>query len=149
MAVVILVPTLAIAALVTCVTLSHRAFAPLPLRDAHNASAIRSKGCNRPAAIGTGQLVYRTLDVGGLERDYLIWLPAHYEPDRPYPLLLSMHGATNSPIAQVSYWPDCRHRSRTAYNNTHGTRCSLVVCVRMWVGLGVLCWCFEGDRRLT
>ena len=100
-AVVLLLPPLAISALVTCATLSHRAFAPLPLPDAHNASAVRSAGCGRPAGLSTGQLVYRTLDVDGVEREYLIWLPSHYAPERPYPLLLSMHGATNSPIAQV------------------------------------------------
>jgi poly(3-hydroxybutyrate) depolymerase len=129
-AVVLLVPAMLIALLVISVTLSHRARPPVPLAAAHNASAVRSAGCGGQPSLPTGQLVYQTVDVDGLEREYLLWLPASYDPDRPYPLLLSLHGATNSPVAQamqdqlhcladaapyVVAWPAGYHRDSTAH----------------------------------
>jgi poly(3-hydroxybutyrate) depolymerase len=100
-AVLLLVPAMLIALLVTSVTLSHRARPPVPMAASHNASALRSAGCGLSPGLPTGQLVYQTVDVDGLEREYLLWLPASYDPSRPYPLLLSLHGATNSPVVQA------------------------------------------------
>jgi polyhydroxybutyrate depolymerase len=35
---------------------------------------------------------YKTITSGGLERDYLLWVPAGYEPDKATPLVFNFHG---------------------------------------------------------
>eukprot|EP00962_Isochrysis_galbana_P060310 scaffold34602_cov185-Isochrysis_galbana.AAC.1 len=129
-AVILVAPAMLIALLVISVSMTHRARPPVPLAAAHNASAVRSAGCGVRPGLATGQLVYQTVDVDGLEREYLLWLPASYDPDRPYPLLFSLHGATNSPVVQamqdqlhcladaapyVVAWPAGYYRDSTAH----------------------------------
>jgi len=48
----------------------------------------------------------RSLISGGVEREYLLYVPASYEPGRPTPLVISMHGAGGWPVQQsdISGW---------------------------------------------
>jgi polyhydroxybutyrate depolymerase len=48
-----------------------------------------SSGCGvEPAAAGSA-----TMQVGGMERQYVVALPQAYDKSRPYPLILAFHGA--------------------------------------------------------
>ena len=40
-----------------------------------------------------------SLESGGLDRTYLIHVPASYDPQKPVPLILVLHGATQSPAS--------------------------------------------------
>jgi polyhydroxybutyrate depolymerase len=55
-------------------------------------SPVPSAGCGRPAPVPSGRTTARTVTSGGLRRDYLVHLPADYDPARPSPLVLSFHG---------------------------------------------------------
>jgi len=54
-----------------------------------------SAGCKRKS-IATGDRLERTLGVGGVERSYILDVPAHLTPERPVPLLLDFHGFGHS-----------------------------------------------------
>eukprot|EP00965_Chrysotila_dentata_P231892 6198625-Pleurochrysis_carterae.AAC.1 len=61
----------------------------------------QSGGCGHAFHGVTGKLHSRTLMVGDTERDYLLWVPQNYDLHRAYPLLLSFHGASASPVIQA------------------------------------------------
>lgn len=48
-----------------------------------------SAGCGKPAAPGVTNV---TLSVGGRERRYLLSVPAGYDPTKPLPLVVGLHG---------------------------------------------------------
>ncbi|MYT68912.1 MULTISPECIES: PHB depolymerase family esterase [unclassified Streptomyces] len=54
--------------------------------------AAGSAGCGTPTDLTPGASTARSLTVDGERRDYLVHLPASYDPDRPTPLVLSFHG---------------------------------------------------------
>jgi polyhydroxybutyrate depolymerase len=49
----------------------------------------------------------------GLEREYLLYVPKSYDPARPTPLVISMHGAALWPAAQmaISQWNEMAERA--------------------------------------
>lgn len=47
------------------------------------------------------QLLERTITVDGLERDYLLYVPAAYDGSEAWPLVFNLHGATGNPMQQV------------------------------------------------
>lgn len=53
---------------------------------------VRTTGCGRPAPVPPGVTTTRHVVSGGLDREYTVHLPAHYDPHRAYPLVLSFHG---------------------------------------------------------
>ncbi|MEU8634010.1 ferulic acid esterase [Amycolatopsis sp. NPDC048633] len=53
---------------------------------------VRTTGCGRAAPVPSGVTTTRHVVSGGLEREYTVHLPAHYNPRRAYPLVLSFHG---------------------------------------------------------
>jgi polyhydroxybutyrate depolymerase len=55
-------------------------------------ASVASTGCGRPAPVPPGHSTTQTLTSGGVRRDYLLHLPADYDPARPRPLVLSFHG---------------------------------------------------------
>lgn len=50
-----------------------------------------SSGCSRPA-FDTGLKLERTIEVGGVTREYILHVPARAAPGRPAALLLDFHG---------------------------------------------------------
>jgi polyhydroxybutyrate depolymerase len=58
-------------------------------------SAATSPGCGNPA-IGTSRYERRTITVGGVEREYFLWVPRTYVPNRPYPIIFRWHGTTGN-----------------------------------------------------
>jgi poly(3-hydroxybutyrate) depolymerase len=53
--------------------------------------AARSPGCGKAAA-GTSRYERRTISVGGVDREYFLWVPRTYDPERPYPIVFRWHG---------------------------------------------------------
>jgi polyhydroxybutyrate depolymerase len=53
---------------------------------------VRTTGCGRAAPVPAGVTTTQHVTSGGLEREYTVHLPAHYNPRRSYPLVLSFHG---------------------------------------------------------
>jgi poly(3-hydroxybutyrate) depolymerase len=41
---------------------------------------------------GGGRYLRRTISVAGVEREYYLWVPASYRPERAYPLIFRWHG---------------------------------------------------------
>ncbi|MBC8068785.1 MAG: hypothetical protein IAG13_10670 [Deltaproteobacteria bacterium] len=73
-------------------------------------------GCNMPSAEATAQWVAHTLDVGGVTREYWLWLPTGYDPARVYPIVYQFHGCsdgeqrwTNNPPVEASSGGDAIH----------------------------------------
>lgn len=54
-----------------------------------------SEGCGRAADIAEGEWVAQTLDVGGVTRDWFVWLPEGYDPARAYPVVYQFHGCSD------------------------------------------------------
>jgi len=58
-------------------------------------------GCGQPA---TGAVLDGVITVAGQERDYLIEVPANYDPETPYPLIFGFHGDGSDNVqAQATY----------------------------------------------
>ncbi len=58
-------------------------------------------GCGMPA---TGAVLDGVIDVEGVEREYLIEVPADYDSNTPYPLIFGFHGDFSDNVqAQASY----------------------------------------------
>ena len=53
---------------------------------------ILSAGCLSRTAPATGVTTHETVTSGGLEREYLLHLPAGYQPHHPTPLIMAFHG---------------------------------------------------------
>lgn len=53
---------------------------------------VRTTGCGRAAPVPAGVTTTQHISSGGLDRTYTVHLPAHYNPRRSYPVLLSFHG---------------------------------------------------------
>jgi polyhydroxybutyrate depolymerase len=73
-------------ALAICASLLHGAAFAGPQ------GASGSTGCGTSPAIAAGETAVVTLDVGGLEREYRLHVPATYDPGVPTPLVLAIHG---------------------------------------------------------
>jgi poly(3-hydroxybutyrate) depolymerase len=56
-------------------------------------AAIPSTGCGAGGAGGAPASGRATIDVSGTAREYILKLPAGYDPRRPYPLIFAFHGA--------------------------------------------------------
>ena len=75
-----------------------------------------SEGCGVPAADTPMTWSEHTLDVGGVERRYWVWLPEGYDPMRPYPVVYQFHGCSggdspqnNNPPVQDQSGSDAIH----------------------------------------
>lgn len=58
-------------------------------------SPIGTAGCGQPAADATMQWVEHVIDVDGTERQYWVWLPEPYDPERAYPVVYQWHGCSD------------------------------------------------------
>jgi poly(3-hydroxybutyrate) depolymerase len=61
--------------------------------DGTRVAPVPSSGCGRLALIASGE---QTLDVDGVERTYVLDVPAGYDGNAPLPLVFAFHGATTS-----------------------------------------------------
>jgi hypothetical protein len=57
---------------------------------------IASKGCGGTPPLAPGESAARTIQVGDLEREYRLHLPAGFDPSVPAPLVLAIHGYTTT-----------------------------------------------------
>jgi len=87
-----------------------------------------SSACRNPA---TGPALpgdsVRTLISGGLERCYLLHVPPGYDPSRPIPLVVSLHGFASRPEGQryLSQWDETADRETFAVAYPQGTHTPL------------------------
>jgi beta-galactosidase len=51
-----------------------------------------SAGCGEKAPASPGESLARSLEVGDLDREYVLHLPSGYDPAKPVPLVLAVHG---------------------------------------------------------
>ncbi|MGH7192480.1 MAG: alpha/beta hydrolase family esterase [Candidatus Saccharimonadales bacterium] len=71
----------------------------------------------------------RTINVGGLNRSYVVHVPKHHDETSPMPVVLALHGATmNGPM--MAWFTDLNHKADEAsfiavYPNGTGKRSSL------------------------
>jgi polyhydroxybutyrate depolymerase len=54
--------------------------------------AARSPGCGKPAT-GTSRYERRTIAIRAVDREYFLWLPRSYDPNRGYPIIFRWHGS--------------------------------------------------------
>ena len=59
-------------------------------------------GCHQAATPGVAT---QTLAVDGAEREYLLSVPASYDPTRPAPLILDFHGLGSDQEQQARWYP--------------------------------------------
>ncbi len=71
-------------------------------------------GCGLAAEDPSAQWVAHTIDVGGTTRDYFVWLPDPYDPNRPYPVVYQFHGCSGSPDRQNNNPPVQDHSGADA-----------------------------------
>lgn len=64
-----------------------------------------SAGCGMAATIGAEEWVAHAMDVGGVTRDYFIYLPAGYDPSRAYPVVYQFHGCSDNPMRENNNVP--------------------------------------------
>jgi polyhydroxybutyrate depolymerase len=78
-----------------------------------------------------------TLTSGGMERDYIVHVPPGYDPSKPTPLVLSLHGGKNNPALQmvVSQWNRVADRHGFIVAYPAGQQGALKV------------WAMQGDRN--
>ena len=55
---------------------------------------LRSAGCGLSNALPVNAWVARTVDIGGSTRQYSVWLPGGYDPERAYPIVYQFHGCS-------------------------------------------------------
>jgi polyhydroxybutyrate depolymerase len=61
-----------------------------------------SPGCGRPSP-GPGTHAGMSVDVGGMVREYELFVPSGYDPDSPAPLVLNFHGLLGTPSQQADF----------------------------------------------
>src|SRR4030095_1043345 len=49
------------------------------------------------------QTINGTITHGGLQREYILYVPSSYEPGTPAPLVLNFHGYTSNALEQMFY----------------------------------------------
>jgi len=71
--------------------------APIAPGDDAATTPAGSAGCGMAAGMALGEWVEQTLESGGVMRTYDVWLPAGYDPMRPYPVDYQWHGCSDGP----------------------------------------------------
>ncbi len=62
---------------------------------------IKSAGCGQPAMMTTGK---KTIMSGGTQREYIIDVPAGYDPEKPYRLFYASHGLGGAAEHVADWW---------------------------------------------
>jgi len=57
---------------------------------------VGTEGCGLAAGDPSMQWTAHAIDVDGMPRDYWVWLPAPYDPERAYPVVYQFHGCSDS-----------------------------------------------------
>lgn len=81
-------------------TTSADAAAPPPDASPADGAALRVSGCGKPAPAPGA----RTVAVRGVARTFHVVLPPAYAPSTPHPLVLVLHGATDTEPASMHDW---------------------------------------------
>jgi polyhydroxybutyrate depolymerase len=62
-----------------------------------------NEGCGIPPRVEVGESAIRSLNSGGEERTYRLFLPSEYDPSEPTPLVLNLHAASATSGHQVTF----------------------------------------------
>jgi polyhydroxybutyrate depolymerase len=119
---------------------------------------VGTDGCGEPLADGTENWVAKTVDVDGTDRDYFVYLPASYDPDRPYPVVYQFHGCSsnvdkqnNNPPVQDQSGGDAIHIRGRAVDNCWDTAAdgTGVAFFDAVVPVVEATWCADPERRFA
>lgn len=84
--------------------------------DSTTGAPVGTAGCGLAPADPSMQWVAHTIDVNGMSREYWLWLPMPYDPQRAYPVVYQWHGCsdgedrwTNNPPVQDQSGADAIH----------------------------------------
>ena len=61
---------------------------------------VGSEGCGVAATDPLATWTLKTVDVGGVTREYFVYLPEGYDPATPYPIVYQFHGCSGGPDKQ-------------------------------------------------
>jgi polyhydroxybutyrate depolymerase len=126
------------------------ALAPQPVLAEPAAPSRLSAGCAR-GAIERGDRLERSLDVGGMTRDYVLDAPAALEPGHPVPLLLDFHGLGHSGagVWKVSGFRALARRDPFLTAYPEGLPVRLETPARVFEGTGWEIRMIDGNRDLA
>lgn len=71
-------------------------------------------GCGAAAADPTQMWIQHDIDVDGTARQYWVWLPEPYDPDRRYPIVYQLHGCSDGEDRQNNNPPVHEHSGADA-----------------------------------
>ena len=54
------------------------------------------------------QTIYETVNVNGVNREYIVYLPVDFDPTETMPVLFAFHGGGGSPEKMMQYYGDFR-----------------------------------------
>ena len=74
-----------------------------------------SPGCGKRVSVALGESMVKTLKVGDLDREYRLHLPSGYDPETATPLVLVIHGYTNTAANIEEYTSFSRHADEHDY----------------------------------
>jgi polyhydroxybutyrate depolymerase len=66
---------------------------------------VGSAGCGIAPTEATGEWLAKTTDVGGVVREWFVYLPAGYDAERAYPVVYQFHGCSGSPTREDNNVP--------------------------------------------
>jgi len=126
--------------------------------DGGGGQSAGTEGCGEPLTDPTEQWVAKTVNAGGTERDYFVYLPASYDPQRPYPVVYQFHGCSGNPDKQNNNPPVQNHSGADAIhvrgraidncwdNSANGTGVALFDAL---VPAVEAAYCADPDRRFA
>jgi len=82
--------------LISCFLSSFASAGPSTAKPVDTSPPRLSAGCGEKPPLTAGESVSRTINIGDLDRDYRLHLPSGYDPAKPIPLVLVIHGYTGN-----------------------------------------------------
>lgn len=110
-----------------------------------------SPGCRAPRPAPRGERLDRTIEVGGIERRYVLDVPTEPDPGTPLPLLLDFHGLGHSGagVWEVSGFRALARRTPFVTAYPEGLPVRLVTPRRVFEGVGWEVQRVDGNRDLA
>jgi poly(3-hydroxybutyrate) depolymerase len=120
---------------------------------------VGSAGCGLAASDPSVQWSSHTIDVGGVLREYWVWLPSPYDPQRAYPVVYQFHGCSdgedrwnNNPPVQDQSGADAIHIRGKAVQScwdSGSPESPDVAFFDALVGEVEATWCADAERRFA
>ena len=126
--------------------------------DESTGAPVGTAGCGLAPADPSAQWVAHTIDVGGTPREYWVWLPMPYDPQRAYPIVYQWHGCSdaedrqnNNPPVQDESGPDAIHIRGKAVQSCWDTGLETpdLAFFDALVAEAEATWCADPERRFA